>query len=369
MLVQEDVLLLKIWLHLSKKVQRKKLDKLGADPTTRWRVSARDWSFHMRYDEFRTVCDYALQKTSSQAAPWRVVEATNKRYRRLTVGGIVLDALKERLAAPPRESSPAPADHDVPKPDNVLRRLDLGQSISRKKYQRRMTELQGRLNRLSRHLSDKEHSMVLVFEGTDAAGKGGTIRRVKRAFDARYVRVIPIAAPTDEEKARPYLWRFWRHIPPHGRTVIFDRSWYGRVLVERVEGFCSPDDWERAYEEINAFERQLSEAGAIVVKFWLAISKEEQLARFQAREATGFKRWKLTDEDWRNRAKWDAYEAAICDMVERTHTEQSPWVLVEANDKPFARVKVLQTITDILAERLGIKGQPLSEGGLATMLA
>jgi len=183
-----------------------------------------------------------------------------------------------------------------------------------------------------------------VFEGADAAGKGGAIRRVTAALDARQYVTVPVAAPTEEERAHPYLWRFWRHVPDKGEIVIFDRSWYGRVLVERVEGYCTPADWMRAYDEINQFEEQLADAGAIVIKFWLQISKAEQLRRFREREKTAFKRFKITPDDWRNRKKWDAYEAAVADMVDRTSTEIAPWTLVEANDKYFARLKIMKTI-------------------------
>ncbi|MFN3398620.1 MAG: polyphosphate:AMP phosphotransferase, partial [Sulfurimicrobium sp.] len=186
----------------------------------------------------------------------------------------------------------------------------------------------------------------------DAAGKGGSIRRVTGALDARIYQVVPIAAPTEEERAQPYQWRFWRHVPRRGRFTIFDRSWYGRVLVERVEGFCSEADWMRAYSEINDFEAQLTRHNIVVSKFWLAISKDEQLKRFKEREETGFKRYKITDEDWRNREKWDAYEQAICDMVDRTSTENAPWTLVEANDKNFARIKILKTLCNQIESRL-----------------
>jgi polyphosphate kinase 2 (PPK2 family) len=172
------------------------------------------------------------------------------------------------------------------------------------------------------------------------------------ALDARQYRIMPIAAPTQEELAQPYLWRFWRNAPKKGRVAIFDRSWYGRVLVERVEGFCTEADWLRAYTEINDFEHELMADGAIILKFWLQISEDEQLRRFQEREATSFKRYKITDEDWRNREKWDAYHDAVCDMVERTSTGLIPWTLVEANDKPFARVKVLETVCDRLEQVL-----------------
>ena len=195
--------------------------------------------------------------------------------------------------------------------------------------------------------------MLLVFEGPDAAGKGGAIRRITSAVDARLYRVQTVAAPTDEERARPYLWRFWRALPRLGRITIYDRSWYGRVLVERIEGFCAPQDWQRAYNEINAFEEQLTEFGTIVVKFWLAISPREQLGRFKSREITPYKQYKLTEEDWRNRKKWDAYTAAACDMIERTGTGSSPWVLVAAEDKNHARIEVLRAVHRALDEALG----------------
>jgi polyphosphate kinase 2 (PPK2 family) len=204
--------------------------------------------------------------------------------------------------------------------------------------------LQGRLNQLSRHKDFNKLSVVMVFEGNDAAGKGGSIRRVTQALDARAYRIIPIAAPTEEERAQPYLWRFWRHLPRRGRFAIFDRSWYGRVLVERVEGFCTQADWMRAYGEINDFEEQMVRNHTVVVKFWLAITQDEQLKRFKEREKIGFKRFKITEEDWRNRDKWPLYEQAVCDMIDRTSTEIAPWTLVEANDKNHARIKVLKTL-------------------------
>jgi len=208
------------------------------------------------------------------------------------------------------------------------------------------------LNELLSRKKFRKRSLVLVFEGNDAAGKGGAIRRVIQFMDPRRYRVNQFAAPTDEEKAQPYLWRFWRRLPRQGDVAIFDRSWYGRVLVERIENFCPEADWRRAYGEINDFEAEMSDAGAIVVKFWLAIDKDEQEARFKAREETGYKRYKITDEDWRNREKWDDYATAVCDMVDHTSTSAAPWTLVEANDKYQARVKVLKTICKRLEEWL-----------------
>ncbi|MGD8727606.1 MAG: hypothetical protein PVH40_08170, partial [Gemmatimonadales bacterium] len=220
------------------------------------------------------------------------------------------------------------------------------------KYDEQRAKYSAKLSRLVRRLHEADRSMILAFEGPDAAGKGGTIRRLTTAMDARLYRVISIGAPTDEEAAHPYLWRFWRNLPRQGRVTIYDRSWYGRVLVERLEGFASRTEWSRAYAEINEFEAQLTEFGIIVLKFWLAISAEEQLQRFRDRQTTPYKQYKLTEEDWRNRRKFDAYEAAACDMIERTSTPAAPWILVEANDKRWARIKVLKTVTQYLSRGL-----------------
>jgi polyphosphate kinase 2 (PPK2 family) len=235
---------------------------------------------------------------------------------------------------------------------NVLRALDLTQRLDKKDYDEALIELQGRLNLLTRHRNFRKHSVVLAFEGVDAAGKGGSIRRITHALDARLYRIHPVAAPTEEERAQPYLWRFWRNLPRRGKVAIFDRTWYGRVLVERVEGFCSEADWQRAYSEINDFEDQIMRSHCLLVKFWLSISQEEQLRRFQARQDTPFKRFKITDEDWRNREKWPAYEAAICDMLDRTSTEIAPWTLIESEDKRFGRIKMLKTLCNRLEDEL-----------------
>ena len=233
-----------------------------------------------------------------------------------------------------------------------MEELDLSKTLGEAQYDKRLPALQTRLNALSRDRRFRDRACMLVFEGNDAAGKGGTVRRVTRALDARRYDVVPIAAPTEEERAQPYLWRFWRHVPRKGHFAFFDRSWYGRVLVERVEGFAEEADWMRAYREIVDFEESLVRSGIVVVKLWMAISKQEQLARFRAREKTPFKRFKITADDWRNRKKWDAYQRAVCDMVDRTSTDPCPWHLVEANDKKWARVKVLQTICEAIEKAL-----------------
>jgi polyphosphate:AMP phosphotransferase len=354
MLVDEGALLVKLWMHLSKKAQRKRFEKLEENDATAWRVTKQDWKNHEHYDRFRKVSERALRDTSTAEAPWTVVEATDAHYRDLTVGRTLLDAIQRRLGrkrAPLVRAAPPPAPPIDAR--NVIEGMDLRRSLSQAQYDGKLPRLQGRLNALSRDRRFREgHACALVFEGNDAAGKGGAIRRVTAALDARRYDVVPIAAPTEEERAQPYLWRFWRHVPRRGHFAMFDRSWYGRVLVERVEGFAAEPDWMRAYREIVDFEEALARFGIVVVKFWLAISKEEQLARFRAREKTSFKRFKITKEDWRNRKKWDAYERAVCDMVDRTSTSPAPWHLVEANDKKWARVKILETVCEAIEKVL-----------------
>jgi polyphosphate:AMP phosphotransferase len=353
MLVNEGALVLKFWFHLSKDGQRRRLKALEKDPRTAWRVTKESWSRLKTYDKLQAAAGHVLRMTNTSWAPWIVVEGTDDRYRSLTVGRIILDALKARLADKREQNSPVapPIARKIDTLD-VLSALDLTQKIEKKTYEEELAHWQGRLSELVRDPGFQQHALILAFEGSDAAGKGGGIRRVTAAMDARQYQTVPIAAPTEEERAQPYLWRFWRHIPRAGRVVIFDRTWYGRVLVERVEGFCAEADWLRAYAEINDFEHELHDDGAIVVKFWLQISADEQLRRFKEREKIAFKRFKITDEDWRNRKKAKAYHAAVCDMVDRTSTTSAPWTLVEANDKNFARIKILRTICARLEQSL-----------------
>jgi AMP-polyphosphate phosphotransferase len=354
MLTDEGALVLKFWFHLSKDRQKKRLKALEKNPKTRWRVTDTDWERFRNYDKFRQVSEFALRHSSTASAPWIVVEGEDANYRNLTVGRTLLAAMRERLDQKPVEQVEdriPPIPPSIDKLD-VLKSLDLGQKLDRREYAKLRELYQGKLNLLSRNPRFKDRSVILVFEGNDAAGKGGAIRRITQALDARQYQTVPVAAPTEEERAQPYLWRFWRHVPRRGRFAIFDRSWYGRVLVERVEGFAPEFDWARAYSEINDFENELAEHGAIVIKFWLAISKEEQYRRFKEREKTSFKRFKITPEDWRNRKKWEAYERAVCDMVDRTSTSIAPWSLVEANDKLHARMKILRTICERLETEL-----------------
>lgn len=359
MLADEGALILKFWFHLSKKRQRKRLKALQADPETRWRVTERDWDFFKVYDRFYKISEDTLRDTSTAAAPWIVVEGSDPEYRAVTVGKVLLEAMKKRTAehTPERRSAKSQAAPIVRAVDrkNLLSELDLSQKIAQDKYKDEVDKWQRRLAMACRNPKFRDHNVICVFEGMDAAGKGGAIRRITAAVDARLYHTIPVAAPTDEERAQPYLWRFWRHIPRKGRLTIYDRSWYGRVLVERIEKFCSEADWMRAYGEINDFEGDLAANGAIVAKFWLQISKEEQLRRFKEREKTRFKRFKITAEDWRNRDKWSDYQLAAADMIERTGTAHAPWTLIEANDKNFARVKILSTLVRMIEARLKAK--------------
>jgi polyphosphate:AMP phosphotransferase len=355
MLTDEGALILKFWMHLSRDKQEVRLKTLEKSAKMRWRVSTRDWAHFKLYDKFRKVSERAIGQTSTAESPWIIVEGEDPNYRSLTVGKVILEAIRKRL-----DESNVETKHRthvaplLPAIDNlhILQRLDLNLKIEKKKYEELLEKYQGKLNMLMRHTEMKDLSVVVVFEGNDAAGKGGSIRRVTQALDARYYQVIPIASPTEEERAQPFLWRFWRRLPRRGRVTIFDRSWYGRVLVERVEGFCSTYDWMRAYGEINDFEEQLIDSNTILFKFWLSISNTEQLRRFEERQSTGFKRFKITDEDWRNREKWKEYEQAVCDMVDRTSNTHAPWTLVEANDKYYARIKILKTLCEKLESQL-----------------
>jgi polyphosphate:AMP phosphotransferase len=354
-LASNGTLILKFWLHLNKQAQKVRIRALERDPETRWRVSKLDKKHLKLYGRFRAAAERALRETGTGAAPWVIVEGKDDNYRSLTCGEALHSALTKRLA----EGPPAPPVASVPSAaagaagHTILSQLDLTHALPKAKYRAELEHYQGRLNLLSRTAYREKVSTVVVLEGWDAAGKGGLIRRITPAIDARHYRVIPIAAPTEEERRYHYLWRFWRRLPLGGQMTIFDRSWYGRVLVERVEGFATEGEWRRAYAEIDDFEEQLVSHGMLIVKFWIHIDQEEQLARFKLRAETGYKQYKITDDDYRNRQKWDAYAVAVNDMVERTSTDFAPWHLIEGNDKRYARIQALRTLCQRLEERLG----------------
>ncbi|HVU02152.1 MAG TPA: polyphosphate:AMP phosphotransferase [Polyangiaceae bacterium] len=354
LLVADGALLIKLWFHLSKKDQKKRLTELDEDERRTWRVTRADWKQFRRYDDFRRVSSYVLSRTSLDGATWTVVNGRDARHRYLTVGRLLLSAMKQRLEraqAEPARSAPAQLVRTTAA-ESPIDSLDFSKTISEEDYNDELERLRGRLNRLTRHKHFSKISVVAAFEGMDAAGKGSTIRRIISAVDARLYRVIPISAPTEEERAKPYLYRFYRQLPRHGHMTLYDRSWYGRVLVERVEGYCSEQDFMRAYDEINDFEAQLVKSRAVVVKFWLQVSKDEQLRRFEERSHTRFKRFKITPEDYRNREKWDAYQIAAADMIVRTSTSHAPWTLVPANDKKYSRIHAMRTLVERMEEAL-----------------
>jgi len=342
-LADDGALFVKLWFHVSKKAQKRRLKAEERATSTRLLVSKRNWRHHEHYDQFIAITERVLRETSTGHAPWTVIESGDDRYRNFTAGVTVLEQIQRRLAVR-RVSDEPKAQPEIADPTTLLDRLDLSLKLDKSAYEKRMAELQGTLGGLARKLKQRKRSAIFLFEGWDAAGKGGAIRRLVWALDARQYRIIPISAPTDEERAQHYLWRFFRHLPRRGRITIYDRSWYGRVLVERVEGFTSEESWRRAYKEINDFEEELTRDGIVLVKFWLQISPEEQLRRFQEREREPWKQHKITAEDYRNRQKTHQYEAAASEMISRNSTEYAPFTLVEAEDKHYARIKVMETV-------------------------
>ncbi|WP_221031164.1 polyphosphate:AMP phosphotransferase [Actomonas aquatica] len=348
LLAENGTLVIKVWFHLTKAQQGKRLKELLANEDTAWRVTEEQQRGHRIYDRLARTAEHILGETDRPGAHWDRIDASDARFRNLSFGLTLLRRFREhtsQLAKSPEKAPNKPKRIVALRPDGRERllALPLDHKLSSKQYEEKREKWLGRLNKAIRRAKQAKRSVVFVFEGQDAAGKGGAIRRLTSAIDARDYRVIPVAKPTAEEKAHHYLWRFWQHIPRDGFTAIFDRSWYGRVLVERIEGFCHPHEWKRAFGEINDFEEQLVHHGSIVVKFWLQVSKEEQLLRFESRQNTPYKQHKINDEDWRNRAQWAAYETAVGDMLALTDTAYAPWNLVPANNKRYARFDVLRT--------------------------
>ena len=349
-LADDGTLVLKYWVHLPREKLQERMEKALADENYAWQLEEVDWQWYDIYDECLPHIDRLLTATNETDRPWHVLDSSNSALRDYTFARTLLDALQERLASPP---SPKPVAKAVQKtyPD-LLGQVDLGQAIPKNEYVELLAEYQVRLTKLTRRARQAGQSTVLVFEGWDAAGKGGAIRRLIQPMALIDYRVAQIAAPTDEERSRHYLWRFWRLLPEPGQIQIFDRSWYGRVLVERVEGFATPGEWQRAYREIRDFELQLAERGIIVEKFWLHIDADEQLRRFEARQQTAYKKYKITEEDYRNRQRWPEYAAAVNELVARTSRDHARWHLVAANDKRHARIEVLRVVCDALERAL-----------------
>lgn len=353
-LTDNGYLVMKFFFQISRKEQKKRIEVLKENKDTRWRVSGdEDWQ-NKHYDKCMHVFDRYLNDTNSPADPWYIVDAKNRKWAELQVLETLVSgietALKNSNLAVPLLQNVFPLEK-IPK----LSEISLDKELSEEEYKKELKNLQSKLSELHNRLYRRKIPVVIAYEGWDAAGKGGNIKRITEALDPRGFEVHPIASPLPNEKARHYLWRFWNRLPKTGHIAIFDRTWYGRVMVERLEGFCSENEWQRAYNEINEFEKELSDWGAVIIKFWVQIDKDTQLARFEERQNTPEKQWKITDEDWRNREKWDLYETAVNEMLKKTNTTYAPWHVLESNDKKYARIKALKIVIDAIEAALDNK--------------
>ena len=355
-LCDDGTVIMKFFLYIDKDEQKKRFKKLEGSKETSWRVTEEDWNRNKDFDRYLKMNEEMLEKTDTDYAPWVIIEAVDKDYAALKIVSTVMDRLEYELEhRRPEDGKQAQRQESKTRErfkNGVLSGIDLSKSLTEEEYKTRLKKLQKRLAELHSELYRLRLPVVIGFEGWDAGGKGGAIKRLTSNLDPRGYRVNPTAAPNDIEKVHHYLWRFWNSVPKAGHIAIFDRTWYGRVMVERIEGFCSEAEWRRAYQEINEMESHMANAGAVVLKFWLHIDKDEQERRFKERQANPAKQWKITDEDWRNREKWDQYEEAVNEMLIRTSTTYAPWIVVEGNDKRYARVKVLQTVVDALEKKV-----------------
>ena len=350
-LTDNGYLVLKFFFHISHKEQKKRLDALLESKETAWQVDDYDLWENDHYDKCYKVFDNFLEDTNSSTAPWYVIDAKSRKWAELQVmetlvAGIDM-ALKNHNLTVPLIQNIFPLVR-MPK----LAEVDLNKTVTDEEYKKELKELQAKLRKLHNQAYLKKIPIIIAYEGWDAAGKGGNIKRLTAALDPRGYVVHPIASPKPYEKSRHHLWRFWTRLPKTGHFAIFDRTWYGRVMVERLEGFCSENDWQRAYNEMNEFEKELSDWGAVIIKFWVHIDNQTQLERFTMRQNTPEKQWKITDEDWRNRDKWDLYEQAVDEMIAKTSTTYAPWYILESNDKKYARLKALRIVTDALEAAL-----------------
>ena len=355
-LCDDGTVIMKFFLYIDKDEQKKRFKKLEGSKETSWRVTEEDWNRNKDFDRYLKMNEEMLEKTDTDYAPWVIIEAVDKDYAALKIVSTVMDRLEYELEhRRPEDEKTAQRQESKTRErfkNGVLSGIDLSKSLTEEVYKTRLKKLQKRLVELHSELYRLRIPVVIGFEGWDAGGKGGAIKRLTSNLDPRGYRVNPTAAPNDIEKVHHYLWRFWNNVPKAGHIAVFDRTWYGRVMVERIEGFCSEAQWRRAYQEINEMESHMANAGAVVLKFWLHIDKDEQERRFRERQANPAKQWKITDEDWRNREKWDQYEEAVNEMLIRTSTTYAPWIVVEGNDKRYARVKVLQTVVDALEKKV-----------------
>ena len=352
----DGTVLIKFFLYIDKKEQKRRFERLASSKETAWRVAKEDWKRNKEFEEYVKLNEQMLEATDSDYAPWTLVEAVDKNYAAVKIITTVCERLEYALSRKRQlaQTNLRP-DEVVPREtfkNDVLAGIDLSKELTREEYKAQLNKLQKKLERLHSELFRRRIPLIIGFEGWDAAGKGGAIRRLTSHLDPRGYQVNPTASPNDIEKQHHYLWRFYNQMPKAGHVAIFDRTWYGRVMVERIEGFCSDEEWSRAYGEINEMEKHLTNSGAILLKFWLHIDKDEQERRFKERMENPAKQWKITDEDWRNREKWDQYESAVNEMLIRTSTTYAPWIVVEGNSKYYARVKVLRTVVEAIEARL-----------------
>ncbi len=339
-------LLIKLFLDIDRREQRERLIALREHPDTEWRVTEDDLWQQREYKRFRGAYDEFMEDTQG-AAPWHTLDGSKRKAAVTDALRVLLNSMDEALRNGKYNGEPFEEEFPLISMPR-LADVDLSPAMDDEDYKKQLKKLQSRLSELHNVIYRKKIPVVICYEGWDAAGKGGNIRRVAYPLDPRGFDVKPIASPEPHELARQYLWRFWTRLPRTGHITIFDRTWYGRVMVERLEGFCTEKDWKRAYNEINEFERQLTDWGAVVLKFWIHIDQDTQLARFTDRQNTPEKQWKITEEDWRNREKWPQYEVAVDEMLEKTSTENAPWYIIESNDKKYARIKVLKILVRAL---------------------
>lgn len=359
-LTASGTVMIKLFLAIDQKEQKKRFNKLLESKETAWRVSQEDWEKNEKYDSYVRMIEEALQRTDTDYAPWTIVEATDRRFATVKIYTTVIEALKEAVAEKraeagreiSQETEETETWENRELEESVLAKVDLTKSYTEKEYHKKKKKLQKKIRKLHGELYRRQIPVIIGFEGWDAGGKGGAIKRLTEKMDPRGFTVNTTAAPNDYEKAHHYLWRFWKNVPKKGHVAVYDRTWYGRVMVERIEGFCTKKEWQRAFKEINDMEAQFVQSGAIVLKFWMQIDKEEQRKRFEERQKNPEKQWKITEEDWRNRDKWDAYEEAVNEMLIRTSTPEAPWVIVEGNCKYYARIKVLEAVIEAIEKRL-----------------
>ncbi len=355
-LADSGVVVLKFFCHIDRKEQKRRLKERDSDPDFAWSVTEEDWGENRRYDDFLFCAEDMLSSTGTEDAPWTIVAATDFQFAAWKILSTVERVLEGALSAPPRSGGDSVIGGVQYERSALLASMEPEGDMDDEEYDVRLDELQDDLRSLEVRMFREKLPVVLLFEGVDAAGKGGAIRRVARSLYPMNYTVYPTGAPNDWEKSHHYLWRFWRSLPMDGHMAIFDRSWYGRVLVERVENLCTPEEWQRAYREINEMERHLADYGTVLLKFWLQIDQEEQLKRFESRKDDPYRSWKLTPDDWRNRGKWDEYQTAAGEMLLRTSTSYAPWTVVATNSKKLARVRILTAVGEAIRRALGRKG-------------